>query len=346
MAHIVTQKMTDREAWLQELADAVTDPAELLALLALDTHPHLREGCTARRLFPLRVPHAFIARMRPGDADDPLLRQVLTAADEWLDAPGFTTDPLDEQRSAAPGLLHKYANRALLMVKTGCAVHCRYCFRRHFPYQQHAGNQANQQQALAYIARNPQLEEIILSGGDPLMARDHELDRLISQLEAIPHLKRLRIHSRLPVVIPSRITEALCERLARSRFPVVLVTHVNHAREIDTAFKQAMARLKQAGVTLLNQSVLLKGVNDNAETLAALSEALFEAGILPYYLHLLDRVKGASHFLVSDEEARAIMRRLIGLTSGYLVPRLTREIGGQPGKTPLDLYFPTAPSGD
>lgn len=340
MAHIVTQNTADREDWLYQLADVITDPDELLRLLSLSTHPELPQGREARRLFALRVPRAFAARMRPGDANDPLLRQVLTASAEFINAPGFTTDPLDEQRSAVPGLLHKYHNRALLLVKGGCAVNCRYCFRRHFPYQDNQGNKANWLQALEYIRQHPELDEIIFSGGDPLMAKDHELDWLISQLETVPHLKRLRIHTRLPVVIPARITTALCQRLAASRLQVLMVTHINHANEIDHSLRTGMAQLRNAGVTLLNQSVLLRGINDNAETLATLNNALFDAGILPYYIHVLDKVQGAAHFMVSDDEARVIMKGLLSLVSGYLVPRLTREIGGEPSKTPLDLHLP------
>ncbi|MCL7863422.1 KamA family radical SAM protein, partial [Klebsiella pneumoniae] len=193
------------------------------------------------------------------------------------------------------------------------------------------------QTAMDYIAAHPQLDEIIFSGGDPLMAKDHELDWLMTQLEAIPHVKRLRIHSRLPIVIPARITETLASRFQRSSLQVILVNHVNHANEIDGEFRAAMAMLRQAGVTLLNQSVLLRGVNDNAQTLADLSNALFDAGVMPYYLHVLDRVQGAAHFMVSDDEAREIMRELLTLISGYMVPKLAREIGGEPSKTPLDL---------
>ncbi|WP_448622620.1 EF-P beta-lysylation protein EpmB [Dickeya fangzhongdai] len=340
MAHIVTLNIPSREDWLQQLTDVITDPDELLRLLALDNHPQLTAGRDARKLFPLRVPRAFAARMRPGDARDPLLLQVLTAQDEFIITPGFSHDPLDEQHSVVPGLLHKYRNRALLLVKGGCAVNCRYCFRRHFPYQDNQGNKANWRQALEYIRRHPQLDEIIFSGGDPLMAKDHELDWLLTELEQIPHLKRLRIHTRLPVVIPARITHELCQRLARSSLRVVLVTHINHANEIDAEFTDSMARLRRAGVTLLNQSVLLRSVNDNADTLAALSNALFDAGILPYYLHVLDKVQGAAHFLVPDDEARTLIRELMTRVSGYLVPSLTREIGGEASKTLLDIGMP------
>ncbi|KAB8311935.1 EF-P beta-lysylation protein EpmB [Erwinia endophytica] len=339
MAHIVTLNTPSREEWLHQLADVITDPDELLRLLGLDAHPVLAAGSDARRLFALRVPRNFVARMQKGDPQDPLLLQVLTASQEFIDAPGYSTDPLDEQNSVVPGLLHKYHNRALLLVKGGCAVNCRYCFRRHFPYADNQGNKRNWQQALEYIREQPELDEIIFSGGDPLMAKDTELDWLISQLEQIPQIKRLRIHSRLPVVIPCRVTSSLCERLAESRLQTLLVTHINHAQEINDELRQALLQLKRAGVTLLNQSVLLRGINDNAATLATLSQTLFDAGVLPYYLHVLDKVQGAAHFYVSDEEARAIMRELLALVSGYMVPKLAREIGGEPSKTPLDLQL-------
>ncbi|PQQ30193.1 EF-P beta-lysylation protein EpmB [Photorhabdus luminescens] len=337
MAHIITPKIIIREDWLKQLTDVITDPDELLQLLSLDEHPTLSKGSDARRLFPLRVPRAFVARMQVNDPDDPLLLQVITTPEEFTLTPGFSTDPLDEQRSAVPGLLHKYRNRALLLVKGGCAVNCRYCFRRHFPYEDNKGNKRNWQQALDYIQQHPELDEIIFSGGDPLMAKDHELDWLISNLEKISHIKRLRIHTRLPVVIPARITTTLCDRLAQSRLQVLMVTHINHANEIDQSLRNSMMLLKQAGITLLNQSVLLRGVNNHSDTLADLSNALFDAGILPYYIHVLDKVQGAAHFMVSDEEARELIRELLTKISGYLVPRLAREIGGEPSKTPLDL---------
>ncbi|WP_455851743.1 EF-P beta-lysylation protein EpmB [Pantoea endophytica] len=339
MAHIVTLNPPVREDWLQQLADVVTEPAELLQLLSLDQHADLAAGADARKLFALRVPRAFIARMKKGDATDPLLLQVLTSRQEFIDAAGYSTDPLDEQSSVVPGLLHKYRNRALLLVKGGCAVNCRYCFRRHFPYQDNQGNKRNWQAAIDYIATHPELDEIIFSGGDPLMAKDHELAWLVDALEKIPHLKRLRIHSRLPVVIPARITEGLCQILADTRLQVLMVSHINHAQEIDDELRYGMQMLKRAGVTLLNQSVLLRDVNDDAQTLADLSNALFDAGILPYYLHVLDKVQGAAHFFVSDEEARGLMRQLLPMVSGYMVPKLAREIGGEPSKTPLDLQL-------
>ncbi|WP_312982259.1 EF-P beta-lysylation protein EpmB [Atlantibacter sp.] len=339
MADIVTLNPPSREDWLAQLADVITDPDELLHVLNIEADKDLLAGREARRLFALRVPRAFVARMEKGNPNDPLLRQVLTSREEFIMAPGFSTDPLEEQHSVVPGLLHKYHNRALLLVKGGCAVNCRYCFRRHFPYADNQGNKRNWQAALDYIAAHPELDEIIFSGGDPLMAKDHELDWLITQLEGIAHIKRLRIHSRLPIVIPARITDALTARFDQSHLQILLVNHINHANEIDEAFRAAMAQLRRAGVTLLNQSVLLRGVNDDAHTLAALSNALFDAGVMPYYLHVLDHVQGAAHFLVSDDDARNIMRELLTLVSGYMVPKLAREIGGEPSKTPLDLQL-------
>lgn len=337
MTHSVTQNNTHREVWLQQLSDVITDPAELLQLLGLSEDAEMQAGIDARRLFPLRVPRTFLTRIKVGDSQDPLLKQILTQKQEFFEVEGYSNDPLNEQENAIPGLLHKYKNRALLLVKGGCAVNCRYCFRRHFPYQENQGNKNNWQQAVDYIKTQPELDEIIFSGGDPLMAKDHELDWLIAKLEEIPHLKRLRIHSRIVTAIPARITESLCRRFSGSRFQIILVTHINHANEIDEDVIRSMTMLKQSGVTLLNQSVLLRGVNDNAQILADLSDKLFDSGIMPYYLHVLDKVQGAAHFMVEDEEARQIMRQLLSLTSGYLVPKLTRETGGRPSKTPIDL---------
>ncbi len=339
MPHIITRKIESVEQnWLKELTNAISDPEKLLNYLNIDPTPW-QKGFSARQLFAQRVPLSYVNRMQPGNPHDPLLRQVLPLIDEFTVQPGFTTDPLDEQDTAQPGLLHKYKNRVLLIVKGGCAINCRYCFRRHFPYQENKGGKNIWQQNLDYIATHPEINEVILSGGDPLMAKDNELAWLIEGIEAIPHVNTLRIHTRLPVVIPSRITDQLCELLAQTRLNTVLITHINHANEIDQQLIQAMQKLKTAGVTLLNQSVLLKGVNDSVPALVSLSDRLFTAGILPYYLHLLDKVQGAQHFLVSDEEARQLMQLVIEQLSGYLVPRLTREIGGRASKTPLDLHL-------
>ena len=335
--HILTQNIPvreepKREIWLEILNNAVSDPKILLEKLNLSL-ADFTQDIQARKLFALRVPQPFIERMEKGNKQDPLFLQVMSAAQEFLQVDGFVKDPLDEQHNAAPNVLHKYHNRLLLMVKNACAVNCRYCFRRHFPYSQNQGNKANWQKAVNYIQANPQIEEVIFSGGDPLMAKDHELDWLIKQLENVPHLQRLRIHTRLPVVIPERITHAFCQTLQSTRLQTVLVTHINHGNEIDENLTKALAKLKETGVTLLNQSVLLKGINDNAETLKTLSDALFRAGVLPYYLHLFDKVEGASHFYVDDQSAVEIYRELQSITSGYLVPKLAREIAGEPNKT-------------
>lgn len=339
MPNIITRKHQSVEQnWLQQLANGISDPEQLLTRLAIDPTPW-RSGFKARALFAQRVPESFVERMEKGNPDDPLLRQVLPLSDEFIIQPGYSTDPLEEQNNSTPGLLHKYRNRCLLIVKGGCAINCRYCFRRHFPYQDNKGNKSVWQQSLDYIAQHPQLNEVILSGGDPLMAKDHELTWLVEQIAAIPHIKRLRIHSRLPVVIPARITDELVSLFAETRLQVILVTHINHANEINAELNQQLTRLSAVKVTLLNQSVLLKGVNDSVDAQVALSEALFDAGILPYYLHVLDKVQGAAHFYVSDDQARAIIAGLIEQVSGYLVPKLTREIGGRPSKTPLDLHL-------
>ncbi|MCG3729593.1 EF-P beta-lysylation protein EpmB [Vibrio cincinnatiensis] len=339
MPHIITRKVQSVEQnWLQQLANGISDPGQLLTQLDIDPTPW-QAGFQARDLFAQRVPLSFVERMEKGNPHDPLLRQVLPLSAEFEVHEGYSTDPLAEQKNPIPGLLHKYRNRCLLIVKGGCAINCRYCFRRHFPYQENKGNKHAWQQSLDYIAQHPQLNEVILSGGDPLMAKDHELAWLLERIAAIPHIKRLRIHSRLPVVIPARITDELVALFTNSSLQVLLVTHINHANEINGELTQQLARLRAAHVTLLNQGVLLKGVNDSIEAQVALSEALFDAGILPYYLHVLDKVQGAAHFYVSDEQARAIMSGVIEQVSGYLVPKLTREIGGRPSKTPLDLHL-------
>ena len=334
MSHIIQQNIEqpNKDEWIFELANVVTDIKELYRCLNLDPEAISLPMLQARKQFPLRVPMAFINRMKKGDSQDPLLLQVLCDEKELINVAGFSEDPLEEQNNTIPGLLHKYHNRALLMTKTACAINCRYCFRRHFPYHDNQGTKKNLGAALAYIASHPELDEIILSGGDPLMAKDHEMAFLITELEKIPHIKRLRIHSRLAVVIPNRITSELCRLFAKTRLQIVLVTHINHPNEIDDNVTNAIKCLKEHQVTVLNQSVLLKKVNDDADVLACLSNKLFSIGILPYYIHLLDKVQGAAHFLVDDDNAKQIMRQLAKNVSGYLVPKLAREIGGEKSK--------------
>jgi EF-P beta-lysylation protein EpmB len=337
LLQIIPKKlMTVENNWQKELAMSFSDPVSLLKYLELPLES-FTDDIKARQLFPMRVPRPFAAKMKKGDPLDPLFMQVFTSRKEFDLAPGFSSDPLQEQNNKQSGILHKYQNRLLLLVRGGCAVNCRYCFRRHFPYSDNHLNKQQWQQALEYIADNPQLDEVIYSGGDPLMAKDDFLAWLTTQIEAIPHIKRLRIHTRLPVVIPSRITTELITWFSQSRLKPVMVLHVNHANEIDNALAVSMQKLRQVGVTLLNQAVLLKGINDTADQQIALNEGLFNIGVMPYYLHVLDKVQGAEHFDLPDSKAKELMRELIKRQPGYLVPKLVREIGGQPGKTPLDL---------
>ncbi len=321
-----------RPRWQQDLAEAVRDPAELLQLLELSPDL-LAPALRASRDFPLRVPRSYVARMRKGDPDDPLLRQVLPLAAEEVHRPEFMTDPVGDLRAMPhPGLLHKYHGRALLITTGACAVHCRYCFRRHFPYGEANPAAGQWQAALDHIAGDPSLSEIILSGGDPLSLSDTRLAALAEQLAAIPHVRRLRIHTRLPIVLPSRVNQELTGWLTQAPLQKVLVVHANHAREIDAETVKALRDLQNCGVTLLNQSVLLRGINDHVEALIDLSETLFAAGVLPYYLHLLDKVQGAAHFDIPETEARLLLSRLRNRLPGYLVPQLVREIEGEASK--------------
>ncbi len=319
--------------WQTALQQAISDPAELLQVLRLDDQ-WLDAARRAARLFPLRAPRDYVARMRPGDAHDPLLRQVLPLGAEWDQTPGYAHDPVgDLDAMAAPGVLHKYHGRVLLVTTGACAIHCRYCFRRHFPYTTANPAAGQWRGALDYIESDSSIGEVILSGGDPLSLTDARLAALAEQLNTIAHLKRLRVHTRLPVVIPERITSDLLAWLSGGRLQAVMVIHANHAQELDDRVAAALARLRDAGVTLLNQSVLLRGVNDSVEVLAALSERLFALGVLPYYLHLLDRVQGAAHFDVPESEAAALMSGLNACLPGFLVPKLVREIFGASGKS-------------
>ena len=285
----------------------------------------------------VRVPRHFVELMEKGNPHDPLFLQVMPLSDEFLTSPGYSEDPLDEHDTAGKGILHKYDSRVLLMVRTGCAVNCRYCFRRHFPYADNAVSKHQWLDVLDYLRNNSQINEVIFSGGDPLMAKDDHLSWLANEIAAIAHIKRLRIHSRLPVVLPERISHDFVEWFSALPLQKVLVLHANHANEMSETLKVRLNILREKGVTLLNQSVLLKGINDSADAISDLSETLFEAGVLPYYLHVLDKVQGASHFYVSDDKGRAIMEEAIKRLPGFLVPKLVREIGGQPGKTPIDL---------
>jgi EF-P beta-lysylation protein EpmB len=321
-------------AWQQELARAVRDPLELLGLLDL-TPAQIAPGETADSLraaaagFPMRVPRSYVARMRRGDPQDPLLRQVLPVGAEILSVPGFVADPLQESAArAAPGLL----------VTTGaCAVHCRYCFRRHYDYgaDHDADSLQRWSSALAHVAADASIDEVILSGGDPLSLGNSRLAQLLLQIRDIPHVRRVRIHTRTPVVLPSRVDAGLLAALAPLRAQLAVVIHANHPAELDADTSAALRRLGTGCTALLNQSVLLAGINDDAGTLALLSQRLFEAGVLPYYLHQLDAVAGAAHHGVEDARALQIHAGLAACLPGYLLPRLVREIAGASGKTPI-----------
>ncbi|WOH37007.1 EF-P beta-lysylation protein EpmB [Thalassotalea fonticola] len=323
-------------SWQKELANIVTDPKELLSLLEIDDKKYC-DHFSARKLFPVRVPRPFINKMEKGNINDPLLQQVMPHSSEHMDVPGYISDPLEEHDTVAEGLLHKYKHRVLMIVKSGCAVNCRYCFRRHFPYQDNSPNKQRWQQALQYINAHSEINEVIFSGGDPLMAKDEHLSWLIKQLEQIKHLKRIRIHTRLPVVIPQRITQELTTILSNCRLKPVIVFHINHSNEIDDAFEKALEPLREKRITLLNQSVLLKNINDNSDVLCQLSEKLFSVGILPYYLHLLDPVAGAAHFDVKRESAIAIATQMMATLPGFLMPKIVQEIAGEANKTAINL---------
>lgn len=321
--------------WQRLLATAITDPAQLLEQLGLGDCKALL-STQAGDDFPMRVPQGFVARMRKGDIDDPLLRQVLPLRDEEALVAGYSADPLREQAAlAAPGLLHKYQGRALLSVTPACAVHCRYCFRRHFPYREAGTGREHWQAAINYLREHGEIDEVLLSGGDPLSLGDNKLRELLAQLDTISTIKRIRLHTRLPVVLPERITPTLLDALAEhaQKRRIVIVIHANHGNEIDHTVEQALRALIAAGCTLLNQSVLLRGVNDSAPALIELSQRLIDSGTLPYYLHLLDPVAGAAHFNVDTQTARTLHRAMQAALPGYAVPRLSQEIPGEAHKT-------------
>jgi EF-P beta-lysylation protein EpmB len=322
-------------SWQQLWRDSLRDPMELLQLLGLQAFSG-RVSLSAQQAFSFRVPRGFAAKMRYGDINDPLLRQVLPLLEEQAEGPGYRLDAVGDMGARqAPGVLHKYQGRALLVSTGACAINCRYCFRRHFPYAEETAAAGQWQQAIAYLREDPSIHELLLSGGDPLALSTAKLAELTGQLATIPHLKRLRIHTRLPIVLPQRVDQALMDWLGALPWPVVMVVHANHARELGDDVADALHRLAGKGITLLNQSVLLKGVNDDSDTLIALSERLFACRVLPYYLHQLDKVQGASHFEVPDATATALHREMMTALPGYLVPKLVREIAGQPYKSPI-----------
>ena len=320
-------------SWQQQYRDSITDIETLCE--ALDLSPNqLPTSISACRQFPLRVPWSYVKRMQKSTPNDPLLLQVLPHALEEQESAGFRMDAVgDLQSIKSPGLLQKYHGRALLLATGCCAIHCRFCFRRHFPYSTHNPRHDAWRTTLKAIADDPDIREVILSGGDPLVLSDPELADLATQLQAIPHVKRLRIHTRLPVAIPARINAGLLEWINGSELNIVTVVHVNHPQELDASLQEKLTELSCARGSLLNQSVLLRNINDRADVLASLSEKLFDSGVLPYYLHLPDKVQNTMHFDVGELEARGIMRALAARLPGYLVPRLVKEQPGRPGKT-------------
>ncbi len=318
--------------WKKALATAIRQPIELLRAVGLSTE-QLPEPIDDAADFPLRVPRAYVERMRHGDPADPLLRQVLTLRRERETPTGYNLDPVgDGPATRRPGLLQKYHGRALIVTTGACPIHCRYCFRRHFPYgEAHAGTD-DWRDTLAYIAADASISEVILSGGDPLSLDTPRLRTLSEGLRDIPHIRRLRIHTRMPVVLPQRIDDELLAWLTELPWRTVVVIHTNHANEIDDTVAWGLRQIQAAGATLLNQTVLLQGVNDSVVALADLGESLFEAGVLPYYLHLLDHVQGAAHFAIDETRAHKLMEQLRRQLPGYLVPRLVREQAGAPYK--------------
>ncbi len=320
------------KTWQQQLAEAFTSIEALCDYLELDLND-LPVSQIAATDFPIKVPQSFADRMEKGNPNDPLLRQVLPITDELTHYPGFVNDPVGDLDAAVlPGLLHKYHGRVLLINTGTCAINCRYCFRRNFPYEEQLLGKQQESQVMEYLSANQDVNEVIISGGDPLLLSDARLQNLFNQIQAIPQIKRIRIHSRIPVVLPDRITDDLVKILAESGKQTVLVIHANHANEISAQINATCALLKKQGITLLNQSVLLKGVNDDAEILYDLSEKLFAAGILPYYLHQLDKAKGVGHFEVHDADAKIIIKKVQEALPGYLVPKLVRETAGDQSK--------------
>lgn len=327
--------LADQTSWHRELARAVRDPDELIDRLELGDE-HRQPARRASMLFPLLVPESYLSRMQPRDPHDPLLLQVLPLAEEEEQVAGFSTDAVgDADSRQAPGLLQKYAGRALLIATGACAVHCRYCFRRHYPYGDEPRRLDDWEPALQEIAADQSLHEVILSGGDPLMLTDTRLAALLDRFASIDHLRRLRVHTRLPIVLPQRVTARLLDLLLENRLTPIVVVHANHSRELQDDCADALRRLVRSGVTTLNQTVLLKGVNDDADSMTELCERLIDLGVIPYYVHQLDRVTGTAHFEVSEARGRGIMRALRERLPGYAVPTYVREVPGEKCKLPL-----------
>jgi EF-P beta-lysylation protein EpmB len=335
MAILATQSDSVRAGmgtWQQQMKWAIRDLDSLRERLNLP--PDASLGAEAASQFPVFVPLPLLSRMKPGDLNDPLLRQVLPVRSEDDSPSGFSLDPLGEQEATmAPGMLKKYAGRVLLVTTGACAVHCRYCFRKHFPYDESPTSPTQWEPAIAQIAADDSIEEVILSGGDPLTIVDQQLETLIGRLNQVGHLKRLRIHTRLPIMIPQRVTERLVDLFGQSSLQPIVVIHANHANELDDSVAAALKKLLNGGATMLNQTVLLRGINDEAKTLIELSQRLLQCRVLPYYLHQLDPVIGTSHFEVSKERGVELIEQMRAALPGYAVPRYVKELSGEPNKT-------------
>lgn len=333
--------LNNKKKWQESLSSLITDPAELIQLLELDPDllPAAKKAC---EVFPLRVPRGFAARMERGNPNDPLLKQVLPLGVELIPTPGYVKDPLGElAANPVPGLLHKYPGRVLVTPTSACAIHCRYCFRRHFPYADNNPGRAGWGKIMEYIQADETIREVLISGGDPLSMNDKMLREFIDMLSDISHVNRVRFHTRLPIVMPERITDEFLEIMDDTSLQVVMVVHVNHPHEIDEEVEQMLQKVKSTDTALFNQSVLLKGVNDDSKTLAVLSEVLFAAGVVPYYLHLLDKIDGAAHFDVDLATAQQIHTEMAQVLPGYLVPKLMRETAGELSKTDLSTAIYT-----
>lgn len=329
--HLITQKN-----WQTQLSEAITSIDELLSILKLES---LRAEVYVPKYFELRVPRGFVAKMSIGDSNDPLLRQVLPDQREQIKVTGYVADPLSENtQNPVKGMLHKYQSRVLLTVTGACAIHCRYCFRQHFDYSANMPTADAKENIIDYITAHPEINEVILSGGDPLNVTNRRLFAWLDTLESLPQLTTIRLHTRLPLVIPARLDDALLTRLSQSRCHIVMVIHCNHANEIDALTAEHLQRARNAGITLLNQAVLLKGINDSVEVQTQLSQRLFSAGVLPYYLHVLDKVAGAAHFDNDERFAIELYWSLLAALPGYLVPKLVRELPNKPFKVPIDIY--------
>lgn len=336
-SHSVGATSPEEHAWRQAMKTAIRDPAELCRILDLPAD-WIDSAIRSARSFPLFVPRGYVDRMQPRNPRDPLLLQVLPLAEELVQSPGFVEDPVQDYAAIlSPGLLHKYPTRVLLVTTGACAIHCRYCFRRHFPYSEAPKSMRQWEPAFQLIASDRSVREVILSGGDPLTLPDQQIAEIAERLAEIPHLRRLRIHTRLPIIIPERVTTTLLNSLRATRLTPLVVVHANHPAELNSPTAAALERLVDFGIPVLNQTVLLRGINDHVDVLVDLCERLVDLRVMPYYLHQLDRVAGAAHFEVSASRGKELVEKLRGRLPGYAVPRYVSEIPGQLSKLPVEV---------